>query len=429
MKNKTKMLSIVLAIVMILTSVSIGVPAMAASKAPSTQITSIKAGNKSFTVKWKKKSCTGYQVQYSTSKKFTSKTSKTLKVNKAKTTSKTVKKLKAKKKYYVRVRTYKIVKKKNYYSKWSAKYSVTTKAKKGSSSSSSSVPTIKSISYLDKGYGFKLTWSKVSKAYGYEIQYSTDKNFSDVYDKDTGYPYLGHYLEVGKNKNTVNFKIDEKDPAGDETWYVRIRAKKNQGSLTTKVKYTGWSKTISILTPERKDYLRLMDKAYGEMGIVATDSDFDKLVKIQRWIDYNWYYSQEINRDDAIEGYLLVKYGYGACGQFANNFVYFCDKAGIKCYVIGGDAANKKVPGHYWNYICINGYWYQYDCESDPNPNKSPSGKPYYRTRFYSEKMLKSYILDNRSQMIYDNNVPHGTDYRYYDQQIQNAIGYEYHYN
>jgi hypothetical protein len=258
MKNKTKMLSIVLAIVMILTSVSIGVPAMAASKAPSTQITSIKAGNKSFTVKWKKKSCTGYQVQYSTSKKFTKKGTKVLKVNKAKTTCKTVKKLKAKKKYYVRVRTYKTVKKKNYYSKWSAKYSVTTKAKKGSSSSSSSVPTIKSISYLDKGYGFKLTWSKVSKAYGYEIQYSTDKNFSDVYDKDTGYPYLGHYLEVGKNKNSVNFKIDEKDPAGDETWYVRIRAKKNQGSLTTKVKYTGWSKTTSILTPERKDYLRLM---------------------------------------------------------------------------------------------------------------------------------------------------------------------------
>ena len=81
-----------------------------------------------------------------------------MKVNKAKTTSKTVKKLKAKKKYYVRVRTYKTVKKKNYYSKWSANYSVTTKAKKSSSSSNSSVPTIKSISYLNKGYGFKLTF-------------------------------------------------------------------------------------------------------------------------------------------------------------------------------------------------------------------------------------------------------------------------------
>jgi hypothetical protein len=427
MKNKTKMLSIVLAIVMILTSVSIGVPTFAASKPSATQITSIKAVNNGFKVKWKKKSVTGYQVQYSTSKKFTSKTSKTLKVNKAKTTSKTVKKLKAKKKYYVRVRTYKTVKKKNYYSKWSAKYSVTTKAKKGSSSSSSNVPTIKSVSYLDKGYGFKLTWNKVSKAYGYEIQYSTDKNFSDVYDKDTGYPYLGHYLEVGKNKNSVNFKIDEKDPAGDETWYVRIRAKKNQGSLTTKVKYTGWSKTISILTPERKDYLRLMDKAYGEMGIVATDSDFDKLVKIQRWIDYNWYYDRDTVHNDAISVYQLAKYHHNGCNSFAICFNYFANKAGIQSYDIGGCPANKNVEGHHWNYICINGYWYNYDCESDPNPNKSPSGKPYYRTRFYSEKMLQSCILDNKSQIIYDNNVPHGTDYRYYDQQIQNAIGYEYH--
>lgn len=427
MKNKTKMLSIVLAIVMILTSVSIGVPTFAASKPSATQITSIKAVDNGFKVKWKKKSCTGYQVQYSTSKKFAKKNTKTIKVKKAKTTKATVKKLKGKKKYYVRVRTYKTVKKKKYYSKWSAKYSVTTKAKKGSSSSSSSVPTIKSISYLDKGYGFKLTWNKVSKAYGYEIQYSTDKNFSDVYDKDTGYPYLGHYLEVGKNKNSVNFKIDEKDPAGDETWYVRIRAKKNQGSLTTKVKYTGWSKTISILTPERKDYLRLMDKAYGEMGIVATDSDFDKLVKIQRWIDYNWYYDRDTVHNDAISVYQLAKYHHNGCNSFAICFNYFANKAGIQSYDIGGCPANKNVEGHHWNYICINGYWYNYDCESDPNPNKSPSGKPYYRTRFYSEKMLQSCILDNKSQIIYDNNVPHGTDYRYYDQQIQNAIGYEYH--
>lgn len=405
MKNKTKMLSIVLAIVMILTSVSIGVPTFAASKPSATQITSIKAVDNGFKVKWKKKSCTGYQVQYSTSKKFTSKTSKTLKVNKAKTTSKIVKKLKAKKKYYVRVRTYKTVKKKNYYSKWSANYSVTTKAKKGSSSSSSSAPTIKSISYLDKGYGFKLTWNKVSKAYGYEIQYSTDKNFSDVYDKDTGYPYLGHYLEVGKNKNSVNFKIDEKDPAGDETWYVRIRAKKNQGSLTTKVKYTGWSKTTSILTPERKDYLRLMDEAYNEMGIVATDSDFNKLVKIQRWIDHNWYYSQEINHDDAVEGYGLVKYGYSACGQFANNFKYFLDKTGIQCYVIGGDATNKKLPGHYWNWININGYWYNYDCEV---PNTKPlfdlTHKPI---RFLNYNFVGgNYILDNKYTNIYSSSNP-----------------------
>ena len=56
MKNKTKMLSIVLAIVMILTSVSIGVPTFAASKPSTTQITLIKAVDNGFKVKWKKKS-------------------------------------------------------------------------------------------------------------------------------------------------------------------------------------------------------------------------------------------------------------------------------------------------------------------------------------------------------------------------------------
>jgi hypothetical protein len=49
---------------------------------------------------------TGYQIAYSTSKKFTKKTTKYKTVNKAKTFKKTVKKLKAGKKYYFKVRTF-----------------------------------------------------------------------------------------------------------------------------------------------------------------------------------------------------------------------------------------------------------------------------------------------------------------------------------
>ncbi|MBO5302700.1 MAG: leucine-rich repeat domain-containing protein [Lachnospiraceae bacterium] len=76
----------------------------------STKISKLAAKKKSFTVKWKKqtKQTTGYEIQYSTSKKF--KGAKKVTVKKAKTTSTTIKKLKAKKKYYVRIRTYKIVK-------------------------------------------------------------------------------------------------------------------------------------------------------------------------------------------------------------------------------------------------------------------------------------------------------------------------------
>ena len=63
------------------------------------------------TVKWKKqtKQTTGYQIQYSTKKKFTSGT-KTATIKKNKTTSKKITKLNKNKKYYVRIRTYKTVK-------------------------------------------------------------------------------------------------------------------------------------------------------------------------------------------------------------------------------------------------------------------------------------------------------------------------------
>ncbi|MGN0528294.1 MAG: fibronectin type III domain-containing protein, partial [Eubacterium sp.] len=92
-----------------------------------TSISSVSAGSKKFTVKWKKQSTqvTGYQIQYSTSSKFTS--PKTVTVSSYKTTSKTISKLKSKKKYYVRVRTYKTVGKTKYYSSWSKAKSITTK--------------------------------------------------------------------------------------------------------------------------------------------------------------------------------------------------------------------------------------------------------------------------------------------------------------
>ena len=101
-------------------------------KPKATSISSLKAGSKKFTVKWKKQATqtTGYQVQVATNKKF-KKNKKTVTIKKQKTTKTTVKKLKAKKKYYVRVRAYKTVKINGksirIYSGWSKAKTVTTK--------------------------------------------------------------------------------------------------------------------------------------------------------------------------------------------------------------------------------------------------------------------------------------------------------------
>lgn len=98
-----------------------------------TQIAKVTAKSKSFAVKWKKQSVQtdGYVIQYSTSKKFTKSTTKSVTVKNKKTTSQTVKKLKAKKKYYVRICTYKNIKENGktvkLCSQWSKPKTVTAK--------------------------------------------------------------------------------------------------------------------------------------------------------------------------------------------------------------------------------------------------------------------------------------------------------------
>lgn len=91
-----------------------------------TTLVKLTKGKKKIKVKWTKQTTqvTGYQIQYSTSSKFTGAKSVTVKKTYS---TKTLTKLKGKKKYYVRVRTYKSVAGIKYYSKWSNVKAITTK--------------------------------------------------------------------------------------------------------------------------------------------------------------------------------------------------------------------------------------------------------------------------------------------------------------
>lgn len=87
-------------------------------------IKKLSSGKKKLTVQWKKDNRSdGYQVQYSTDKKF-KKNVKNVVIGKKQTTKQTIKKLKTGKKYYVRIRSYKKINGKKYYGTWSSKKTV-----------------------------------------------------------------------------------------------------------------------------------------------------------------------------------------------------------------------------------------------------------------------------------------------------------------
>ena len=92
-----------------------------------TSVSQLNASKKYIKVSWKKQTMqtTGYQIQYSTSRKFASAKTKTVYSNK--TVSTKIASLKSKKGYYVRIRTYKRVGLTNYYSSWSAYKYIKTK--------------------------------------------------------------------------------------------------------------------------------------------------------------------------------------------------------------------------------------------------------------------------------------------------------------
>lgn len=88
-------------------------------------LSSLTRGRKKITVKWKTTTCSGYQIQYSTSSSF--KSYKTVTVSGKSSKSKVISGLKSKKKYYVRVRAYYKSSAGTVYGSWSSKKSVKTK--------------------------------------------------------------------------------------------------------------------------------------------------------------------------------------------------------------------------------------------------------------------------------------------------------------
>lgn len=199
-----RILSLLLSVVMLVSAMSLVDFSAFAASMPTTTITSVKAQNKAFTVKWKKKSgITGYQIQYSTNSKF-KKGNKSIKIKNVKTVSKKITKLKVAKKYYVRIRTYKGKK----YSKWSKKKNIIIKPNKENHCTNNNNHSIK-CGNMEKWFSSRdeidKYWVEIDNYYF--KQYQTGKITFEEYNKKSPYGYECWSCSYC-GKWTGNFKYD-----------------------------------------------------------------------------------------------------------------------------------------------------------------------------------------------------------------------------
>ena len=199
MKKLKYILSAIVSIILLVSLMTFcNTTVMAATKIPSTSISSIKVKNEAITVKWKKKSgITGYQIQYSTNSKF-KKGNKSIKIKNAKTISKKITKLKAAKKYYVRIRTYKGKK----YSKWSKVKSIKT-----TKESKCTKDNIQKETHCTNNNNHSIKCGNMGRWFN-------SRDEVDNYWVQVDNNYAKQYLD-----GTITFKeYGEKSPCGYECW-------------------------------------------------------------------------------------------------------------------------------------------------------------------------------------------------------------------
>ena len=184
-------------------------------KANTPTIAKVTPNTNTLSVSWNKNTgAVGYQIQYATNKNFEN--AKTVKINKNGTTSTVIKDTSATKVYYVRMRVVTKAGDETFYSPWSAAVTAIN------------TPTVAKVT--PNKNTLKVSWNKNSGASGYQIQYATDKNFSDA-------------QKVSVSSRDVS-SVTIKNTSAEKTYYVRLRTVV-KGSETV---YSPWSASYTVKT-------------------------------------------------------------------------------------------------------------------------------------------------------------------------------------
>lgn len=158
---------------------------------------------------------------------------------------------------------------------------------------------------------------------------------------------------------------------------------------------TGLEMNYSRSKETGKAELDVLNKKITQIcGKVSSLSDYDKIKFLHDYIVKNCSYDP--NGKNIYSAYGCLIDGKAVCEGYSKAFAMLCEKAGIPCINIMGEATNKKnkVESHMWNMIMLNGCWYHIDVTWDDPKNLFDDDYVRYDYFNVNDDMIKS---DHRS--------------------------------
>ncbi|MDD6620347.1 MAG: fibronectin type III domain-containing protein [Eubacteriales bacterium] len=190
----------------------------------------------------------------------------------------------------------------------------------------SKLPTTSITKISGENESISVVWKKSSKVTGYELQYSTDKNFNKKSIKKTKI----------KEKNTVSKTI--KNLKANKKYYVRVRTYKTGKKKTN---YSAWSKVKSVTVEKIKygtvsgNVTFLYNRYVGRRGdtgakilLLPTDSTAKN-------VSISWF-----DTDSKLEKYNVYKTQVDGTGNFVINHVATGEYLAI--------IVSKETSSEYW---------------------------------------------------------------------------------
>lgn len=155
-------------------------------------------------------------------------------------------------------------------------------------------------------------------------------------------PKVTIYNEVGIGKYIVNWETDNELLLGGGNHDIRIVS-----ALLNRCE-------LSELNEKDLAVYHVV-KNFVDSEIKDTDSDYDKVVKITKFIWQKAEYS-----DHHGTPYELLIEGKGLCNAYSRTFKIMANAVGLECYCINS-------PVHGWNMVQVDGEWYNVDTTESLN--------------------------------------------------------------